>query len=359
MSDTELNKEDQVIENNAEAVVEDASSNQATIAGNETVSKSDLLAKLVAYASKMSTDTLAQAVETVSKSNDEIYNANKAAQNAVGDNSNKNMASIKSSGAHADAMQSVKEDLDVVFGGSEELSEDFKTKISTIFEAAVSTRVNLEVTKVQEDFEAKAKSLEEQYAADLEESVNNISAEMVENVDSYLNYAVAEWIQENKLAVEQNIRTDIAESFINGLKAVFTEHYIDIPEDKVDVVESLAAEVEELKSRLNETTEKNIELMKVVTQNEVAEITSSIAEGMTDTQKDKFIKLTEAIDYSDVAEFRKKVAIIKETYFPTKAEVKVTEDQLLNETVEEPAKEPTLDPNMARYVSSISKIVKN
>jgi hypothetical protein len=181
---------------------------------------------------------------------------------------------------------------------------------------------------------------------------------MLENVDNYINYAVAEWISENTLAIESGIRTEIAESFMLNLKNVFEQHYIDIPEDKVDVVESMAAELEEIKSRLNETTEKNIELSKVVNQKEVEDITTTFAEGMTDTQKDKFVKLTESINYSDSAEFRKKVSIIKETYFPTKSEVKVTEDQLLNESVEEPEKTPYIDPSMNNYVASISRTLK-
>jgi hypothetical protein len=255
-------------------------------------------------------------------------------------------------------MASVKEDLELLFGDSTDLSEDFKLKINTLFEAAVSTRVSIETTKLEESFEEAASELQTQFETDLEESVEKIQSEMLENVDNYINYAVAEWISENTLAIESGIRTEIAESFMLNLKNVFEEHYIDIPEDKVDVVESMAAELEEMKSRLNETTERNIELSKVVNQKEVEDITTTFAEGMTDTQKDKFVKLTESINYSDSAEFRKKVSIIKETYFPTKSEVKVTGDQLLNESVEEPEKTPYIDPSMNNYVASISRTLK-
>ena len=336
----------------------DAASNMATIASKPTgISRSDLIAKMVAYASSLDKETLAQAAETIGMLPDDIYNNN--AHLATGDNSVKNKASINSSNAApAMPMTSVREDLELLFGDSTDLSEDFKLKINTLFEAAVSTRVSIETTKLEESFEAAATELQTQFETDLEESVEKIQSEMLENVDNYINYAVAEWISENTLAIESGIRTEIAESFMLNLKNVFEEHYIDIPEDKVDVVESMAAELEEMKARFNETTERNIELSKVVNQKEVEDITTTFAEGMTDTQKDKFVKLTESINYSVSAEFRKKVSIIKETYFPTKSEVKVTGDQLLNESVEEPEKTPYIDPSMNNYVASISRTLK-
>ena len=201
--------------------------------------------------------------------------------------------------------------------------------------------------------------IRDRFEQTLEESVEEIKNEMVENVDNYLNYAVAEWINENKLAIQNNIRTNMAESFMASLKNVFVEHYVSIPDDEVDIVETMAEEIESLKDRLNEQTEKNIELSKVVNENEVNDITLSMAEGMSDTQKDKFLKLTEAINYSDASEFRKKVSIIKETYFPKNGEVvRVAKDQLLSETVEEPTRESSVGPDMQSYVSALSKIAK-
>lgn len=353
MSDKEII---QTESDNVEVVAEaDASANMATIAAKPTdISRSDLIAKMVSYASQMNKDTLAQAVETMSKSPDEVY---ASTQHASGD-AEKNKGTIKSSGKPADSMSSVKEDLALVFGGSEELTEDFRDKVETLFEAAVNTRLAIEVAKIEESFEAKEKELEEAFEVSLEESINGIKEEMIENVDNYLNYAVAEWVAENKLAIEHNIKTQIAESFMASLKGVFEEHYVNIPDDQVDVVESMATELEELKAQVNEMTEKNLELSKVVNEKKVDEITASISEGMTDTQKDKFKKLTEAINYSDVEEFRKKVAIIKETYFPSKSEVKVVQDQLLSESVEEPEQAPAIDPGMQMYVSSITKTIK-
>ena len=342
MSD-ELNNIEEV-ELDAEEIELDedtAASNQATIAAKPTnVSRSDLISRMVSYASQLNKDDLSQVMVAMGvPENDELYNNN--AHLATGDMSGKNKASIKSSNA-------IKEDLALLFGDSSDLSEDFRLKVSTLFEAAVSTRVGIETSRLEEEFEAK-----------LEESYNEIKVDMMENIDSYLNYAVAEWIEENKLAVENNIRTQVTESFLTGLKGLFEDHYVEIPDDKADIVESMAERIEELEELVNETTADNIELSKIVNEKEVREISASLSEGMVSTQKDKFNKLIEAVDYSDAEEFRKKANIIKETYFTGKSEVKVVADQLINESVEEPeAKTTVLDPTMDLYVSSLSKTIK-
>lgn len=368
MSDKEIiETEEKVVD-----VSEDgnAAANMATIQAKDAgISRSDLIAKLVNYASKADKGDLADFIASIGAAEanpnattpDEADAAVKAAANAVGDNSAKNMATIKSSGKHADPMPSVKEDLALLFGGSEELSEDFRAKTEALFEAAVSARVAMERVKMEEEFEVAHTELSETFEQTLQESIEEIKTEMVENVDSYLNYAVAEWIAENKLAIENNIKTQVAESFMTALKGVFEEHYVSIPDDQVDVVEAMATELEEVKAAFAEASEENERLSKIVNEQEVDTIKSEFTEGMTDTQKDKFLKLTEAVNYSDVEEFRKKVSIIKETYFPkTNTEVKVAaEDQLLSESVEEePAKGPSLDPTMQMYVSSLSRSLK-
>jgi hypothetical protein len=323
----------------------DAATNQATIASKPTnISRSDLLAKMVSYASKMNIDTLAQAVETIGASPDDVY---ASTQQVIGDNSGKNKASVKSSMAGGDSMQAVKEDLALLFGDSTDLTEDFRLKVSTLFEAAVSTRVDIETARIEESFDEK-----------LEESYEEIKTQMMENIDNYLNYAVAEWASDNKLSIENSVRTQMAESFLNGMKNLFEEHYVEIPDDKVDVVESMSSRIDELEKLVNETTADNIALSKIVNEKEVKEISDTLAEGLTSTQKDKFEKLIEAVDYSDATEFRKKANIIKETYFAHKNEVKVVQDQLLSESVEEPEKAPVVDSTMQMYVSSLSKTVK-
>jgi hypothetical protein len=323
----------------------DAATNQATIASKPTnISRSDLLAKMVSYASKMDMNSLAQAVETIGASPDDVY---ASTQQVIGDNSGKNKASVKSSMAGGDSMQAVKEDLALLFGDSTDLTEDFRLKVSTLFEAAVSTRVDIETARIEESFDEK-----------LEESYEEIKTQMMENIDNYLNYAVAEWASDNKLSIQNSVRTQMAESFLNGMKNLFEEHYVEIPDDKVDVVESMSSRIDELEKLVNETTADNIALSKIVNEKEVKEISDTLAEGLTSTQKDKFEKLIEAVDYSDATEFRKKANIIKETYFAHKNEVKVVHDQLLSESVEEPEKAPVVDSTMQMYVSSLSKTVK-
>lgn len=349
MSDKEeLNLEvnDQITDAVTEGVIEEG--NADTIAAKPTgISRSDLLAKMVAYASKMDKDSLAQAVETITKSPDEIYNT--VTGNTTGDASGKNKASIKSSGAKGDAMASVKEDLALLFGDSSDLSEDFRLKTEALFEAAVSTRVNIEVARLEEEYEAR-----------VDESVEEVKNDMVENIDKYLNVAVAEWIAENQLAVRSSIRTQMAESFLTGLKSLFEDHYVDIPEETTDIVESLTSELDTLRAQVAEIASQKEELEAVVNESRIKETVDALSEGMTDTQRDKFGKLIEAINYSDAEEFRKKAAVIKETYFSGKSEVKVVEDQLLSETVEEEPAKPasTLNPEMQMYVSSLSKSIK-
>lgn len=349
MSDKEeLNLEvnDQITDAVTEGVIEEG--NADTIAAKPTgISRSDLISKMVAYASKMDKDTLAQAVETITKSPDEIYNT--VTGNVTGDASGKNKASIKSSGAKGDAMMSVKEDLALLFGDSSDLSEDFRLKTEALFEAAVSTRVNIEVARIEEEYEAK-----------VDEAVEEVKNDMVENIDKYLNVAVAEWIAENKLAVRSSIRTQMAESFLTGLKTLFDDHYVDIPEETTDVVESLTSELDALKEQIAVIASQRDELQAVVNESQIKETVDALSEGMTDTQRDKFGKLIEAINYSDAEEFRKKAAVIKETYFSGKSEVKVVEDQLLRETVEEEPAKPasSLNPEMQMYVSSLSKSIK-
>lgn len=344
----ELNLEvnDQITDAVTEGIIEEG--NADTIAAKPTgVSRSDLISKMVAYASKMDKDTLAQAVETITKSPDEVYNT--VTGNVTGDASGKNKASIKSSGAKGDAMMSVKEDLALLFGDSSDLSEDFRLKTEALFEAAVSTRVNIEVARLEEEYEAK-----------LDESVEEVKNDMVENIDQYLNVAVAEWIAENRLAVRSSIRAQMAESFLTGLKSLFEDHYVDIPEEQADVVESLTSEIDALKAEVEEVAKINEELTVLVNEKAIKETTDALSEGLTDTQKDKFAKLIEAINYSDAEEFRKKASIIKETYFSGKSEVKAVNDQLLSESVEEEPAKPasTLDPEMQMYVSSISRSIK-
>ena len=185
---------------------------------------------------------------------------------------------------------------------------------------------------------------------------------MEENVDAYLNYAVAQWMEDNKLAVESNLRADMAESFLTGLKDLFAEHYIEVPDQDVPVVESLAAKIEQLEAALNEQTEKNIELSQALAEAEVNDAIEQMSEGLTETQKEKFVKLVEATSYTNAQEFRKKASVIKETYFSNKGEGRVVrQDQLLSESVDDEPVEKTVrsaDPDVNFYAQALSRTIK-
>lgn len=359
--------ENENLNNEVESVAEDMTANAQTIAAKPAlVSRSQLMKQMVDYATKLGPEELADFVARSGMPQTDHFPSTPSSRfdsvngkQTTDDNGNKN--SIKSGSAPEEPMKPlpggasnamnqlpphVQEDLTMIFGDSQDLSEDFKFKVSTLFEAAVATRVELERARI-----------EEEVAAEAEEALEAIKEEMEENIDSYLNYAVAEWMDQNKLAIEHNIKTEVAESFMEKLYNLFNEHHIDIPEEEVGVVESLMAEIETLKSQINETTEKNIELLKLVSEKEVKETVVKMSEGLTDTQKEKFTKLIEAVDYSSVEEFTKKANIIKETYF-AKSDVKATSDQLLSEEVEEPAKAEHIAPEMQVYVQSLSRTVK-
>src|SRR6056300_1397706 len=192
----------------------------------------------------------------------------------------------------------------------EDLSEDFKSKAATIFEAAVKSKINDAKKKMHASYEEK-----------LKEEVETTKSELVEKVDSYLNYVVEEWMQENKLAIERGIKGEIAEDFIGGLKKLFEDHYIDVPDEKYDVLEDQASKIENLEKKLNETIEKNVDLKKQNSIFEAKQIIAQAAYDLADTSKEKFFKLTEEIEYSDAEDFKAKVATIKESYFGKKANV--------------------------------------
>jgi len=323
---------------------------------NEVVSKSDLLAKMVGYASRMDKVTLAQAVELMSKTPDEVYDGNKASTQGA-ESEMQNKASINSSGAPKEMMHVVGEDLNELIGGAD-LSENFRDKAKVIFEAAVNSRINLEVAKLDEQYATMLQEANEVFNQKLEEAVEEIHSELVEQDDQYLNYVVAEWVTDNKLAIETGLRADVTESFLTGLKSLFEEHYVDIPAEKTDVVESLALRVEELEAKLNEATDKNITLSKSLDEVNVKVVSEELSIGLTETQKDKFKNLLEAIDFTNADEYKRKASILKETYFSAKSEAKVETDQLLTEEVEEatPAKKSiSSDPQVSAYAAALSK----
>ena len=240
----------------------------------------------------------------------------------------------------------VKEDMEALFNG-EELTEEFKAKATTIYEAAVMARVREEVARIEEEFESK-----------LAEQVAQNTEGIVEQVDGYLGYIAEQWMAQNEIALERGIKSDILEGFVAGLKDLFEEHYIDIPEEKFDVVNALEEQVEELEAKLNEQVAANVELTKSISDKQRDEIVNQVGQGLTDIETEKFNALVSELTYESAETFETKVKTIRENYFTTKAaDVKSVVTDAPVETLTE-EKKPQVDPTIASYVSALNKIVK-
>lgn len=215
-------------------------------------------------------------------------------------------------------------DVNSIFNG-QELSEETKLKVSTLFEAAVNSRVS----KIEEQLAGKFTQL-------LESEVEDIANDLTEKVDSYLNYVVSEWMEENKLAVERGIRTDVAESFISGLKALFNEHNISVPEGQTDLLDETANNLQKVTEQLNLQTKKTVELTEQLKKYQRAEIFAEVTEGLSSAQTEKLRGLAEGMNFSDNSEFKAKLNILKENYSKTTAKATVSSVQV------EDAAEPTV-----------------
>ena len=234
----------------------------------------------------------------------------------------------------------IKSDVDALIGDSD-LSEEFKQKAATIFETAIKSKVK-----------AESKRLEGEYEEKLKENTDSHKAEMVEKVDSYLNYVVEEWMKENQIAIERGIKGEIAEDFIGGLKKLFEDHYIDVPDDKYNVLEDQATKIEELEKKLNESIDKNVELNKANGELKRQDIIDQSSEDLADTAKEKFNKLAEEVEYSNEDDFRTKVSTIKESYFGKK---EVKQDDEIDNVAAGESPSGDLSNAMAAYAAAISK----
>ena len=239
--------------------------------------------------------------------------------------------------------EKMKEDVDALFADDSTISEEFKSKVSTIFEARVADRV----LQIEEETEAK-------YAGMLEEAVESIRADLTEKVDDYLSYVVEQWMKDNEIAIESGLRSELTEDFIAGMRNLFAEHYIDVPAEKVDLVDELAGKVEELESKLNEEIERAVDLKKSLVESRKVEMTREVCEGLTDTQVEKIKSLAESVEFSTEDEYKQKLETIRENYFPSNAK-KATEAQLHEEFEEEEAKKVINDPFVAAVSQAISK----
>ena len=228
----------------------------------------------------------------------------------------------------------------------EELSDEFKTKAATIFEAAVKSKIS-----------SIRKQIREESKKENDERIDALQSEMIESMDNYLNYTVKEWMEENKLAIETGVRNEVTESFISGLKKLFEEHYIDVPDEKEDVFENLVVEVAELEEKLDEQTEKHMDTVKELNTYKAAHIFKSISEGMVDTDVEKFVELVEDVDYDTDEQYREKLNIIKNSYF--KSDKKEVIDNKKTAGTNNPVADGKGDGKMDSILSAISNMSKN
>lgn len=252
-------------------------------------------------------------------------------------------AKMKKEEVEVELTVDVAEDVDALLAGSDaELSEEFKEKATTIFEAAVKS-------KVAEQLEAINESAKADYDAKLEEA----RGELAEKVDGYLNYVVEEWVKENALAIERGIRTEIAEEFMNGLKNLFVENYIDVPEEKADLVDELATKSDDLEAKLNEEFEKNVAMKKELDAIKAENALTEAVVGLTDTQADKVKALAEGVEFETIDQYREKLETIKESYFP---KVRATGAEK-EDSVDAPQAE-SLSESMSVYARTLSSMKK-
>jgi hypothetical protein len=238
----------------------------------------------------------------------------------------------------------MKEDIDALFADDSTISEEFKSKVSTIFEARVQDRV----TQIEEE-------TEERYAGMLEEAVESIKQDLTEKVDDYLSYIVEQWMEENQIAIESGLRSEMTEDFIAGLRNLFAEHYIDVPAEKVDLVDELAGKVEELETKLNEEIERGVSYAKALVESRKKEITAEVCEGLIATQVEKIKSLAESVEFSTEDEYKEKLETIRENYFPSGVK-KASESQLQEEVTDGSEKQVVSnDPYVSAVANAISK----
>ena len=238
----------------------------------------------------------------------------------------------------------VEEDLQALIAG-EELSEEFQDKARTIFETAIKTKV----VEIKEE-------LNESYAKALVEELDTIKTGLTERVDSYLEYVADEWVQENQLAVEAGLKTEMTESFLEGMKSLFEEHYVTIPEEKYDVLNSMVDKLDEMENKLNEQIERNVALNSRLAESTADVIFADVAEGLADTQKEKLATLAENVEFESETDYREKLGTLKESYFPSKTSApKSTSENLSEEVSTEEVASEDVNPRMQAYLDTLSR----
>jgi hypothetical protein len=239
----------------------------------------------------------------------------------------------------------IDEDVNALLSGEEELSEEFKEKAKLVFEAALLAKTK----EIQS-------SLEEHYAVALTEEIEEIKLELTERVDSYLEYVSSEWLEENALAIESGLKTEITESFINGMKGLFEEHYVSMPEEKYDVLESMVEKLDEMEAKLNEQIQRNVALNKKLSESVADTILNHVSEGLAVSQKDKLASLAESVEFESEDDYYQKLVTLRESYFPRNAGIPANETENLTE--EANFQEVTHSHSMDAYLRALSNVAK-
>jgi len=238
----------------------------------------------------------------------------------------------------------VSEHVNALVDGEGDLSEEFKSKAATIFEAAVKSKVRSEVER-----------MEDEYKTELEENITTTKDELTEKVDTYLNYVVEEWMKENELAIERGLKGEIAEDFISGLKQLFEDHYVDVPDEKYDVLEAQSEKISELEGRINEMMEEQIQSKSENAELVKEQVMSEVSSDLADTEVEKFKGLVEDVDFSNAASYREKLETLKESYFPSTTPTTLTEEDTFDDVETGHAQDIDTSDSMAAYMSAIGR----
>ena len=317
------------VEETTEEIQEEADEAEAEVEEvvEAKLTKAGMINAMYKHMSKMNKDNLSAAYDAMMKGDEEDEDDEEEMKESKG--------KVKES-------YDFKADLDALVSNDESLTEEFQSKAATIFEAAVKSKITEEIDR-----------LEEEYNVSLEEETATIKNDLVEKVDGYLNYVVEGWMAENQIAIENGLRMEIAESFMTALKGVFVEHYIEVPESKVDMVDDLVDQVSELEEQLNSATEDNIRLTESVHRFQRSEIIAEASKDLAATEVEKLKGLIENVDFEDAETFAKKINTIKESYFAKPVVNHTEETELASEE-----DEIQLSASMANYASVLSQTLK-
>lgn len=349
MSEENIVEVEETVVEDQESNLDEASAAQASLKPSATKSAmlSDLMSKVAGMTKQDLSSFLDKTLAQVGKEAD-----------SVPDTSSKNASSISNSGAGVPSprvavpAKAMKEDMDELLADQEDLSEEFKAKATTIFEAAVQNRVILEMARIEEEFEAK---LEEQVSASVEE--------LHEQVNQYMDYVVEKWMEENEVALENNFRVEATENFIEGLKNLFAESYVEVPEDKIDLVDEMSAQLVELENKLEVVEANNIELTNLINEASIESAFDEVSEGLVQTQVEKLRSLAESIEFSNAEDYGEKLKIIKEQYF-TESKKEEGSTGLINEEVSVGSNDDEEDgtvrvsPEMQNYFDAIKSSIR-